>query len=61
MIKTHFNDSRNNKVKWVTKCPSCRCDTEILVTHYPHGPNEVAYCPVCGDTYCTVEKLDETV
>ena len=48
MTKTLFNDVRPNKNKYRVDCASCRCVINTEVENYPHGPNEVAYCPVCG-------------
>lgn len=47
-MKNHFNDYRPNGQNWATACASCRCEITMMVVHYPHGPNEVCFCPVCG-------------
>lgn len=62
MNKTIFNDRRPNMNWWTTQCSGCRCTVTMLVDNYPHGPNTVNYCPVCGaktegaDPECLAEK-----
>lgn len=59
MNKTPFNDPRENDVTWATACPSCRCQCSIIVVHYPHGPDEVKRCPVCGDCDIEIQRYGE--
>lgn len=51
MNKNYFNDSRPWVNVWEMECCSCRCDFFIKVFNYPHGPNEVQYCPICGSKF----------
>lgn len=64
-MKNHFNDPREDYVGWRTQCASCRCEIHLTVSHYPHGPNEVRYCAVCGSDIIggkdgTITKLHNT-
>lgn len=54
-MKTHFNDERPYKNGWLTTCASCRCDIAMVVENYPHGPQDVKFCAVCG-TNIVAEK-----
>lgn len=48
MSKTLFNDTRPNRLSYKTTCASCRCEIELKVINYPHGPQDVLFCAVCG-------------
>ena len=46
--KHYWNDKRPEHTYTVIICPDCRALCDIRVDHYPHGPNTVMCCPICG-------------
>lgn len=46
--KTYFNDPIPLNSMYKMSCNSCRSDVVIIVERYPHGPDGLHACPVCG-------------
>ena len=46
--KTYWNDPTPRYMTYYLACDSCRSDVKISVERYPHGPEGLAACPVCG-------------
>lgn len=54
--KNYFNDLRPEPEITVWSCCDCRVTVEIKVKRYPHGPDQVVYCPICANTEITEIK-----
>jgi hypothetical protein len=48
MNKYYWDDKRKNAVQYTLRCCCCRCEIEMTIKHYPHGPNQITACPVCN-------------
>lgn len=52
--KNYWNDSRVMPLPVIFGCPDCRNTIRIeILQRYPHGPDNVFYCPVCR---CAVDR-----
>jgi len=45
-------------MKYKVICCDCRIDAIIEFDPYPYGPNQVLFCPVCGQK--TTKKMSTT-
>ena len=46
--KDYWNDPIPLNQMYKMSCNSCRSDVVIIVERYPHGPDRLHACPVCG-------------
>lgn len=55
--KNVFNDPLPFVRQWKYCCPDCRCEFDMKVTNYPHGPWQVTMCPVCGSESINTQSM----